>query len=178
MRLRVLVPSLLAISVLLMLAFAQRKSHVVVDIAAVAIGFSAAYWVLRSEGPTSRPNRIRDAIEDEAPELMARGGLHARRSTIWRLKRPAEIAFSVLCIVVVVLWYFGHLPQWLDRTWMVCTALWVLHVNVEDRQRLRQKEGERRWRSGLCVKCGYNMTGNESGICPECGTPTTAGAKA
>lgn len=31
----------------------------------------------------------------------------------------------------------------------------------------------RRWRrrrKGLCLKCGYDLTGNESGICPECGT--------
>lgn len=30
----------------------------------------------------------------------------------------------------------------------------------------------RRWRRrrrGLCVKCGYNLTGNKSGRCPECG---------
>lgn len=25
---------------------------------------------------------------------------------------------------------------------------------------------------GLCVKCGYDLTGNESGVCPECGTRT------
>jgi hypothetical protein len=23
----------------------------------------------------------------------------------------------------------------------------------------------------LCGKCGYNLTGNVSGVCPECGTP-------
>lgn len=28
----------------------------------------------------------------------------------------------------------------------------------------------RRYRKGLCVNCGYNLTGNVSGICPECGT--------
>ena len=30
----------------------------------------------------------------------------------------------------------------------------------------------RRWRrrrKGLCIKCGYNLTGNVSGVCPECG---------
>ena len=27
----------------------------------------------------------------------------------------------------------------------------------------------RRRRKGLCVKCGYDLTGNVSGICPECG---------
>lgn len=31
----------------------------------------------------------------------------------------------------------------------------------------------RRWRrrrKGLCLKCGYNLTGNTTGICSECGT--------
>ena len=27
-----------------------------------------------------------------------------------------------------------------------------------------------RRRLGLCINCGYDLTGNESGICPECGT--------
>ena len=28
---------------------------------------------------------------------------------------------------------------------------------------------------GHCLKCGYNLTGNVSGICPECGTPCKQG---
>lgn len=31
----------------------------------------------------------------------------------------------------------------------------------------------RRWRrrrKGLCLACGYDLTGNMSGVCPECGT--------
>ena len=31
----------------------------------------------------------------------------------------------------------------------------------------------RRWRrkkKGLCLKCGYDLTGNVSGVCPDCGT--------
>lgn len=27
----------------------------------------------------------------------------------------------------------------------------------------------RRHRKGLCIKCSYDLTGNESGVCPECG---------
>ena len=28
-----------------------------------------------------------------------------------------------------------------------------------------------RWRAGkCCLTCGYNLTGNTSGVCPECGT--------
>jgi hypothetical protein len=33
---------------------------------------------------------------------------------------------------------------------------------------LRQRK-----KKGLCIKCGYNLTGNVSGICPECGEPIT-----
>lgn len=29
---------------------------------------------------------------------------------------------------------------------------------------------------GLCARCGYDLMGNTSGICPECGTPTSAPA--
>jgi len=28
----------------------------------------------------------------------------------------------------------------------------------------------RRVRAGRCVRCSYNLTGNTSGVCPECGT--------
>jgi hypothetical protein len=30
---------------------------------------------------------------------------------------------------------------------------------------------DRRRRRGLCVKCAYDLTGNVSGVCPECGEP-------
>jgi hypothetical protein len=32
---------------------------------------------------------------------------------------------------------------------------------------------KRRQIAGHCVKCGYNLTGNISGVCPECGKPIT-----
>ena len=31
-------------------------------------------------------------------------------------------------------------------------------------------ERDRRYPPGHCLKCGYNLTGNVSGVCPECGT--------
>jgi hypothetical protein len=30
----------------------------------------------------------------------------------------------------------------------------------------------RRRKKGLCLNCGYNLTGNVSGVCPECGEGT------
>jgi hypothetical protein len=37
-------------------------------------------------------------------------------------------------------------------------------ANAPLRRRRRRKRGE-------CVKCAYDLTGNTSGVCPECGTP-------
>jgi hypothetical protein len=34
---------------------------------------------------------------------------------------------------------------------------------------LRGKRRARRQRSGLCSRCDYDLTGNVSGVCPECG---------
>jgi hypothetical protein len=34
----------------------------------------------------------------------------------------------------------------------------------------------RRRAKGLCVRCAYNLTGNVTGVCPECGTPTPTSA--
>jgi hypothetical protein len=31
----------------------------------------------------------------------------------------------------------------------------------------------RRQSQGLCIRCGYNLKGNVSGCCPECGEPVT-----
>ena len=33
-----------------------------------------------------------------------------------------------------------------------------------------REEQRRRRRLGLCLNCTYDLTGNESGVCPECGT--------
>lgn len=36
-------------------------------------------------------------------------------------------------------------------------------------RRIRAWRAGRRFRHGLCMTCGYDLTGNTSGICPECG---------
>ncbi len=56
-----------------------------------------------------------------------------------------------------------YLPLWLPLSALAVAtaALWWL-----DR---------RRYRPGHCTHCGYNLTGNTTGRCPECGTPARAG---
>lgn len=40
----------------------------------------------------------------------------------------------------------------------------------------RRRRRSRRLRRGQCPSCGYDLTGNVSGVCPECGRRPSAGA--
>jgi hypothetical protein len=35
----------------------------------------------------------------------------------------------------------------------------------------RELRRQRRASRGQCIHCGYDLTGNMSGVCPECGIP-------
>ena len=50
-----------------------------------------------------------------------------------------------------------QLPAWL------VVGVWLWH-----RQENARLQEERR----RCERCGYSLTGNMSGVCPECGTST------
>jgi hypothetical protein len=52
--------------------------------------------------------------------------------------------------------------------WLVFLPAFVLTAFLWWRDR-------RRFPPGHCQNCGYNLTGNVSGRCPECGTPIEAG---
>jgi len=59
--------------------------------------------------------------------------------------------------------YVGaSIPDWyLLAASLPLPAIWIYRLR---RRRLRRGQP-------LCLSCGYNLTGNTSGICPECGTP-------
>jgi hypothetical protein len=58
-------------------------------------------------------------------------------------------SFSVL----IPHWFVAGLASLLPLKW------------IRDHRRRRQRVS-----LGLCLACGYNLTGNVSGTCPECGT--------
>jgi len=79
-----------------------------------------------------------------------------------------------LCLAVMMLYLFlWHLfPALHDSTGpavlmgLVLAAAIVPTVRAWRRTTLDEREIE-----GRCLKCGYDLTGNVSGVCPECGTP-------
>jgi hypothetical protein len=54
------------------------------------------------------------------------------------------------------------LPLWIPAAVAFCTAVFFHRKS-------------RRERDGRCRKCDYDLTGNISGVCPECGTPVPQG---
>ena len=58
---------------------------------------------------------------------------------------------------------FIHIPVW------ILVALFAAYPTIAViRSPARRRRS--RMKRGLCLKCGYDLTGNESGVCPECGT--------
>lgn len=53
----------------------------------------------------------------------------------------------------------------------MCTGVAITFLAASGLFLNLRREGYRRQRAsaGLCVACGYNLTGNTSGVCPECG---------
>ena len=61
---------------------------------------------------------------------------------------------------------FGHVHFWFTPFWQPVLLLLAYPVAAFAWRVFR---GRRRNRMGLCERCGYNLTGNISGVCPECG---------
>lgn len=59
---------------------------------------------------------------------------------------------------------------WLP-SWPVALPLIVWFAVMAERRSYRR-------RTGCCLHCGYNLTGNVTGRCPECGAPTRRGVQA
>lgn len=64
-------------------------------------------------------------------------------------------------------WVSVHIYDFFAPLWMTVVALGAYPVTAHFSGPFRCY---RRRRDGLCVTCAYNLTGNTSGVCPECGT--------
>jgi hypothetical protein len=73
-------------------------------------------------------------------------------------------------------WDFEYRPRTNSaRSRWLTIPLWrpflVLGLGSLLGMRVLRMRARRRLSSGLCSYCGYSLTGNTSGVCPECGKP-------
>lgn len=98
-------------------------------------------------------------IDDESDQIER---LPGEEAVFWSWRWRLGIAYGLR-------WHGYHhavlFPHWIDA---VLAA--VLPVGWS----LRRPRARR----GHCESCGYNLTANASGVCPECGSATTARVKA
>ncbi len=75
---------------------------------------------------------------------------------------------------------YGTAREFLDRVEPARRGCLVLEARVPDMTGLELHKllksvvltlHERDKRSGHCRHCGYDLTANESGVCPQCATP-------
>jgi hypothetical protein len=65
---------------------------------------------------------------------------------------------------------FPKLESWPDGRTILYLGVWILLVPLATTTAVLWWLDRRRIPPGHCRHCGYNLTGNTSGRCPECGT--------
>ncbi|MHC4444556.1 MAG: hypothetical protein ACYTA5_18315 [Planctomycetota bacterium] len=74
-----------------------------------------------------------------------------------------EVAVTSIPGTVPAKYYYCTFPVWLLLVVsLVYPATFIIYTR--SRKNYRKKKG-------VCLKCGYNLFGNVTNICPECGTP-------
>ncbi len=58
-----------------------------------------------------------------------------------------------------------ELPRWASLVVLILLGAYPITTFMRGPWRRRQRK-----KRGHCFNCGYDLTGNESGVCPECGT--------
>jgi hypothetical protein len=97
---------------------------------------------------------------DQSSPQWARMGVAVQVLRFYRRSLYGKQVGTILLVIV---------PCWMIVTISgIAPSLW----GVAFARRSCQKK------SGRCTTCGYNLTGNTSGVCPECGTPVAGKVEA
>ena len=81
----------------------------------------------------------------------------------------ALLAFAV-CAAAFLLPPVASMADDAWRAWLwgtvaaIAVATGTLYVLYRPNERRQERQAK-----GQCVRCGYDLTGNVSGVCPECG---------
>ncbi len=119
-------------------------------------------------------------IEKILPELiLLEPGPERQRMLAYAIYGPRTGITAFIMVVSVtglfVLW--DKLVTSIPSTWslliilvlfLIGLGMVIWYTRLDIRRRLRTQLAQ----TGIpiCIPCGYNLTGNKSGVCPECGT--------
>lgn len=123
---------------------------------------------------------MRSLSETILPELLLfEPGPERRRMFQEAVYGPRTLTTAFLCVIgatgLFIMW--DKLVASVPSNWSLVMifmlnligfgfAMWYTRRDIRRRLRIQLvKKG-----IPICIPCGYNLTGNESGKCPECGT--------
>ena len=89
-----------------------------------------------------------------------------RRRDRWTAREWMVVAIILALCAVPVGWLYSTTD--LTLTWTIL-AVALLALVKALLTRASERTCSARMKEGCCPTCGYNLTGNASGICPECG---------
>ena len=112
-------------------------------------------------------------LEDRDHPRIGRQG---RGAVGWRPMRDALIAFPCSVFLgALFAWHAGPSPAGFRAAVAIAAvmaAAWIAWIVLERPKVLAKERSLRRQvrrANGQCQDCGYDLTGNVSGVCPECG---------
>ena len=132
-----------------------------------------------------------DFAPSSPPDLPKNLKLHAGKVTLHHVVVPTydisqeqvtRVEFGGFCYAhAVKKRSLGPTPRPYRRLWKVQIPLFPMCILFAAYPAIAFIRGplrrHRRRRKGWCIKCAYNLTGNVSGFCPECGTHIAAGTR-
>ena len=124
-----------------------------------------------------RPDEFKALAAPDRRRVWRRCYLSAlRRPRMWGVLIIGQAAVMVaLGVVLHGLPAQGNLFSWLLVRWVVISVVMGLFSIAFARYAVTLLRAELRHAATMCcLNCGYDLTGNESGTCPECGTQRRA----
>ncbi|UCE59327.1 MAG: hypothetical protein JSU63_18025 [Phycisphaerales bacterium] len=132
-----------------------------------------SFWTIIGLPATEGWNVIfwarREMLEVLCTAYVSNGEVMLTQYPSWEMVRLPQLQLQFLGFRLESRWRPTGLAMAVIPLWMPFTLFATYPGIALIRGRLRRWQ---RRRKGLCVSCGYNLTGNESGVCPECGCAT------
>lgn len=138
-----------------------------------------------------RPHLFNVTMGD-LPEMQQFRSEADRQAALWEMGRDAgnpaswrywaavaSCAVGALAVGALARFLLGYViwPPWVERLiyFAAMGGGLFLIIRYLHRRGARQELRAKLRKSGVpvCLKCGYNLTGNTTGVCPECGEPST-----
>ncbi len=117
-----------------------------------------------------------------APELLCCRSDDERQELTGRFSALSPVILWLIWLIpLATLTIVGDLviPAWMHRFWfrfllfnlaIVAIGLMFLYLRIRPFRRFLRHQLHARG-VPICLHCGYNLTGNVTAVCPECGTP-------